>query len=303
MAGRKKAGVTPGLAEELSKFLRRLRPRPGGSEITYSEMAEILGGRRYCSAVTLSRADQGGDRVPRVETVTGYVVACEGTPDDLRHARRLLSTAQRSRQRALTAEEFDDPKQGARVARQRHRAVSPHPDYMRSRLDFQQGLKGYREESGGLSMRAIAENAQAADLHITKSTVHRMLSPEGMFLSWESVEAFLTGCRPARLPDMDAWRRAWQRVFGQECQDEFRIRDIQPMHSLPPRADIRTNVVSHHPIAPTAEWRRPSVLLRDGSQDPKRGRKGSGPSDLVVAGVISGVLGATVGVLTSLAKG
>ncbi|MEV0192367.1 hypothetical protein AB0I39_28025 [Kitasatospora purpeofusca] len=213
MAGRKKAGIAEGLAEDLSRFLRQLRALPDGSMVTYAEMADRLGGRRYCSAATLSRADLGGDQLPRIETVTGYVKACGGTPGHLQHAHRLLATAQRKNERARTAARFDDPKQGARAALQQHPATPRHPDYMRTPLDFQQGLQGYRQETGGLSMQAIARNAQASGLYISKSTVHRMLSP-GIFPQWHQVAAFLTGCRPHRLPDLQPWRRAWRRLFA-----------------------------------------------------------------------------------------
>ncbi len=60
MAGRKKAGIAEGLAEDLSRFLRQLRALPDGSMVTYAEMADRLGGQQYCSAATLSRADLGG---------------------------------------------------------------------------------------------------------------------------------------------------------------------------------------------------------------------------------------------------
>ncbi|KOV10721.1 hypothetical protein ADK60_37425 [Streptomyces sp. XY431] len=213
MAGRKKAGVAQGPAEELSKFLRRLRRRPDGSELTYAEMADRLGGRRFCSAPTLSRSDQGGDRLPRIETVDGYARACGATPAEIQHARRLLTTAQRNQKRARTAAEYADPGQGLRAARRRYPAIAPHPDYMRTPLDFQHGLRAYRRETGGLSVRAIAENAELSGLPITKSTVQRMLT-HGTFPQWQQVEALLTGCRPGKLPDLEPWHRAWRRIFG-----------------------------------------------------------------------------------------
>ncbi len=139
--------------------------------------------------------------------------ACGGTAGQLQHAHRLLATAQRRRQRAKTAARFEDPKQGARAALQQHPATPRHPDYMRTPLDFQQGLQGYRQETGALSVRAIAENAELSGLPITKSTVHRMLT-HGMFPQWHQVEALLAGCRPHRLPDLEPWRRAWRRIFS-----------------------------------------------------------------------------------------
>ncbi|MFD9061861.1 hypothetical protein ACFVZ3_10100 [Kitasatospora purpeofusca] len=213
MAGRKKAGTAQGMAEDLAEFLRQLRVRSDGGTVSYAEMADRLGGRRYCSAVTLSRADQGGDRLPRAETVTGYVMACGGALVHLQHARRLLAIAQRRRQRARTAALFKDPRQGAKVAVQRHPATARHPDYMRTPLDFQQGLRGYRREVGGPSVRTIAENARTGGKHITKSSVQRMVT-HGMFPGWQQVEAFLVGCRPEKLPDLEPWHRAWRRVFG-----------------------------------------------------------------------------------------
>jgi hypothetical protein len=213
MSGRNKAGVQSGPAEELASFLRRLRRRPDGTNLTYAEMADRIGGKRYCSAATLSRADQGGDCIPRIETVQEYALACGASPDQVQHARRLLSAARRLRLLHATASRYDDPKTGARIARQAHPAVAPHPNYMRSRLDFQNGLRSYHREVGSPSVRAISANAEPSGLHITKSTAHRMLST-GLDPTWEQVRAFLTGCRPGKLPDLRVWRQAWGRVFG-----------------------------------------------------------------------------------------
>ncbi|ARF83354.1 helix-turn-helix domain-containing protein [Kitasatospora aureofaciens] len=213
MSGRTKAGVQDGPAEELASFLRWLRRRPDGTDLTYAEMAGRIGGKRYCSAATLSRADQGGDYIPRIETVQEYARACGATPAQLQHARRLLSAARRLRALHATASRYDDPKAGSRIARQAHPAIAPHPNYMRGRLDFQNGLRSYRREVGNPSVRAISANAELSGLHITKSTVHRMLS-RGMDPSWEQVQALLTGCRPGKLPDLRVWRQAWSRIFG-----------------------------------------------------------------------------------------
>ncbi|KDN80460.1 helix-turn-helix domain-containing protein [Kitasatospora cheerisanensis] len=214
MAGRKKAGVEPGPAEDLAEFLRRLRRRPDGTDLTYRQLADRLGGVRYCSLVTLSRADRGGTFLPRPETVRGYVSACGGGAAEQEQARRLLATAKRRHQREKTAAAYADPKLGKQEARRRHPTVAPHPDYMRSPIDFQLGLRSYRHETGGLSVRGIARNAEEAGYAISKSAVNRMLTGPRSFPTWDQVEAFLFGCRPHRLPDLDTWNSAWRRVFA-----------------------------------------------------------------------------------------
>ncbi|MFF3068857.1 helix-turn-helix domain-containing protein [Kitasatospora sp. NPDC057936] len=240
MSGRNKAGVQSGPAEELARFLRRLRRRPDGTNLTYKEMADRIGGKRYCSAPTLSRADQGGNCIPRIETVQEYALACGASPDQLQHARRLLSAARRLRLLHATASRYDDPKAGARIARQAHPAVAPHPNYMRSRLDFQNGLRSYHREVGSPSVRAISANAELSGLHITKSTAHRMLST-GLDPTWEQVHAFLTGCRPGKLPDLLVWRQAWDRVFGGPAYSVVPESELANIHFVPVQRAGRLN--------------------------------------------------------------
>ncbi|GLW74965.1 hypothetical protein Kpho02_72620 [Kitasatospora phosalacinea] len=213
MAGRTKAGVEPGLAEDLARFLRQLRRRPDGTDLTYIELADRLDGARYCSAATLSRADRGGDCIPRLETVRGYVKACGGWAHDQEQARRLLAAAHRRRRRAKTASTYADPRLGARAARRQHPAVAPHPHYIRTPVDFQLGLRSYREENGSLSLRAIALNASRSGYPISKSAVDRMLSQPRSFPTWDQVMAVLVGCRPKRMPDLNVWHRAWRHAF------------------------------------------------------------------------------------------
>ncbi|MFD5559049.1 hypothetical protein [Kitasatospora griseola] len=214
MAGRKKAGVEPGPAEDLAFFLRRLRRRPDGTDLTYRQLADSLGGVRYCSLATLSRADRGGDSLPRPQTVRGYVTACGGGAAELEQARRLLTTAKRRHQREKTAATYADPNLGKQAARRRHPTVAPHPDYIRNPIDFQLALRSYRRETGSLSVRGIARNAEEAGFPISKSAVDRMLTGPRSFPTWDQVQAVLIGCRPHRPPDLGAWASAWRRVFA-----------------------------------------------------------------------------------------
>ncbi len=213
VAGRPKAEVSTGAAEELAKFLRRLRFRSGRKKMTYKEMAEATGGRRYCSASTFSRADLGGDSVPRVETVGAYVLACGGTSTQLRQAYRLLDAAREKNQMARTRARIRDLKELSRIVRQKNFPTVEKSEYSHMVLQFQNALRKYRIESGSLSYRSIEANARAAGFQIPKSTAHRIISTETP-LQWAQVKAFLVGCRPGHTPDLMPWYCAWITTFG-----------------------------------------------------------------------------------------
>ncbi|MFV8133187.1 helix-turn-helix domain-containing protein [Streptomyces syringium] len=173
----------------LAQYLRKTRNEAG---LTYAELAART--RHTCSATTLQRA-ASGERIPRLEVVEAYVLACG------------LPSAERARRLWRHARSYEH---GANYTN------APRPRLVESAADLRAALRATYYKAGAMPLREMERRAGLGRL--PRTTVRRMLDGTTM-LDQEQLRSFLTVCDiPER--DHQDWSDAWTRVWKRNTVDK-----------------------------------------------------------------------------------
>ncbi|WP_030570862.1 helix-turn-helix domain-containing protein [Streptomyces aureocirculatus] len=179
----------------LATYLRETRAEAG---ITYADLAART--RHLYSATTLQRA-ASGERIPRLEVVEAYVLACG--PRSTERARRLWRQAR-------------SYEHGANYTN------APRPRLVESAADLRAALRATYHKAGAMPLREMERRAGLGRL--PRTTVRRMLGGTTM-LDQEQLRSFLTVCDvPER--DHQDWLDAWTRVWKRSTVDELHERKL-----------------------------------------------------------------------------
>ncbi|MEU9529650.1 helix-turn-helix domain-containing protein [[Kitasatospora] papulosa] len=186
----------------LATHLRETREEAG---LTYAELAART--RHNWSATTLQRA-ASGERIPRLEVVEAYVLACGAR------------SAERARRLWRHARSYEH---GADYTN------APRPRLVESAADLRAALRATYYKAGAMPLREMERRAGLGRL--PRTTVRRMLDGATM-LDQEQLRSFLTVCDvPERDHQdwLDAWTRVWKRntvdgLYERSFADEMIVR-------------------------------------------------------------------------------
>ncbi|MCX5443893.1 helix-turn-helix transcriptional regulator [Streptomyces sp. NBC_00063] len=214
----------------LATYLRETREEAG---LTYAELAART--RHIWSATTLQRA-AGGERIPRLQVVEAYVLACG--PRSAERARRLWRHAR-------------SWEHGANFTN------APRPLLVASAADLRAALRATYYKAGAMPLREMERRAGLGRL--PRTTVRRMLDGATM-LDQEQLRSFLTVCDvPER--DHQDWLDAWTRVWKRNTVDELHARRL--VDEMTVRMAKTTKVMSHQLMdrpPPTRQLHSPRTL-------------------------------------------
>ncbi|MFC9948518.1 MULTISPECIES: helix-turn-helix domain-containing protein [Streptomyces] len=193
----------------LATYLRETRDEAG---LTYAELAART---RLWSATTLQRA-ASGERIPRLEVVEAYVLACG--PRSAEKARRLWRQAR-------------SYEHGADYTN------APRPRLVDSAADLRTALRATYYKAGAMPLREMERRAGLGRL--PRTTVRRMLDGATM-LNQEQLRSFLMVCDvPERDHQdwLDAWTRVWKRntvndLYERKLVDELTVRLVTGTKAL-----------------------------------------------------------------------
>lgn len=220
----------------LATYLRETRKEAG---LTYAELAART--CHICSATTLQRA-ASGERIPRLEVVEAYVLACG--PRSAERARRLWRHAR-------------SYEHGANYTN------APRPRLVESAADLRAALRATYYKAGAMPLREMERRAGLGRL--PRTTMRRMLDGATM-LDQEQLRSFLMVCDvPER--DHQDWLDAWTRVWKRNTVDELHEREFADRMTLrltvPLKAATR-QLMDRPPLASQRNTRRTPTPFVEG---------------------------------------